>query len=163
MNILTNLAYHKRKISVFGGQQLRPNLHIDDMSDCYLMLLQAPTEIINGQIYNVGFENHSVLDIAKMVKAEIGDDVQLEVSPTDDNRSYHVSSEKIKITLSNIYNQSFNNFNNEQLKAELKVLYAVYTRNFIWKNSWDIFFDSKHSLKDLEIWCNDMGNDIFRW
>ena len=99
VNILTNLAYHKRKISVFGGQQLRPNLHIDDMSDCYLMLLQAPTEIINGQIYNVGFENHSVLDIAKMVKAEIGDDVQLEVSPTDDNRSYHVSSEKIKIQL----------------------------------------------------------------
>ena len=76
---------------------------------------------------------------------------------------YIGSSEKIKITLSNIYNQSFNNFNNEQLKAELKVLYAVYTRNFIWKNSWDIFFDSKHSLKDLEIWCNDMGNDIFRW
>ena len=99
VNILTNLAYHKRKISVFGGQQLRPNLHINDMSDCYLLLLQAPTEIINGQIYNVGYENHSVLDIAKMVKAEIGDDVQLEVSPTDDNRSYHVSSEKIKTQL----------------------------------------------------------------
>ena len=63
------------------------------------MLLQAPTEIINGQIYNVGFENHSVLDIAKMVKAEIGDDVQLEVSPTDDNRSYHVSSKKLKSNL----------------------------------------------------------------
>tara|TARA_Y100001933_G_scaffold261433_1_gene316149 strand:+ start:767 stop:1408 length:642 start_codon:yes stop_codon:yes gene_type:complete len=76
---------------------------------------------------------------------------------------YIGSSERIKISLSNIYNQSFNNLNNEQLKAELKVLYSVYTRNFIWKNSWDIFFDSKHSLKDLEIWCNDMGNDIFRW
>ena len=76
---------------------------------------------------------------------------------------YIGSSEKIKISLSNIYNQSFSNFNNEQLKAELKVLYAVYTRNFIWKNSWDIFFDSKHCLKDLEFWCNKMGNDIFRW
>ena len=64
-----------------------------------LKKIEKEVEIINGQIYNVGFENHSVLDIAKMVKAEIGDDVQLEVSPTDDNRSYHVSSEKIKIQL----------------------------------------------------------------
>ena len=76
---------------------------------------------------------------------------------------YIGSAEKIKISLSSIYNQSFSNHSNEQLKAELKVLYSVYIRNFIWKNSWDIFFDSKHSLKDLEGWSNEMGNDIFRW
>ncbi|MDA8675839.1 SDR family oxidoreductase [Alphaproteobacteria bacterium] len=96
VNILTNLAYHKRKISVFGGDQLRPNIHIQDMVDVYLLLLEAPKEKIAGKIYNAGYENHSVLEIATMVKDAIGDDVELVVTPTDDNRSYHVSSQKIK-------------------------------------------------------------------
>lgn len=95
VNILTNLAYHKRKISIFGGDQLRPNIHISDMVEAYIVMLEAPKELIAGKIYNAGYENHSVREIAEMVKVEIGDDVELEVVPTDDNRSYHVSSEKI--------------------------------------------------------------------
>ncbi len=96
VNILTNLAFHNRKITVFGGSQLRPNIHIQDMVDVYLMLLDAPTEKIAGQIFNAGYENHSVLQLAKMVQSVVGDDVVLISTPTDDNRSYHVSSEKIK-------------------------------------------------------------------
>lgn len=96
VNILTNLAYHKRKISVFGGDQLRPNIHIQDMVDVYLLLLKVPKEKIASKIFNVGYENYSVLEIAKIVKDAIGDDVELIVTPTNDNRSYHVSSEKIK-------------------------------------------------------------------
>ena len=42
VNIITNLAYHKREISVFGGDQLRPNIHIADMAEAYMVLLQAP-------------------------------------------------------------------------------------------------------------------------
>lgn len=96
VNILTNLAFHNRKITVFGGSQLRPNIHIQDMVDVYLMLLDAPTEKIAGQIFNAGCENHSVLELAKMVQSVVGDDVVLVSTPTDDNRSYHVSSEKIR-------------------------------------------------------------------
>ena len=96
VNILTNLAFHNRKITVFGGSQLRPNIHIQDMVDVYLMLLDAPTEKIAGQIFNAGYENHSVLELAKMVQSVVGDDVVLVATPTDDNRSYHVSSEKIR-------------------------------------------------------------------
>ena len=96
VNILTNLAFHNRKITVFGGSQLRPNIHIQDMVDVYLMLLDAPTEKIAGQIFNAGYENHSVLELAKMVQSVVGDDVVLVSTPTDDNRSYHVSSEKIR-------------------------------------------------------------------
>jgi nucleoside-diphosphate-sugar epimerase len=99
VNILTNLAFHNRKISIYGGAQLRPNIHIRDMVDAYLALLTAPKEIVAGKIYNAGYENHSVQEIANMVKHVIGDDVSLEVVPTDDNRSYHVSSQKIKIEL----------------------------------------------------------------
>jgi nucleoside-diphosphate-sugar epimerase len=96
VNILTNLAFHKRKISVFGGEQLRPNIHISDMVDAYINLLSAPKNIVNGEIYNVGFENHSVLEIASIVKKCIGQDVVLQTIPTNDHRSYHISSDKIK-------------------------------------------------------------------
>ena len=96
VNILTNLAYHNRKISVFGGEQLRPNINIKDMVNAYMLLVEAPAQKIAGKIYNAGYENHSVIEIANIVKNAIGNDVELEVTPTDDNRSYHVSSKKIK-------------------------------------------------------------------
>lgn len=96
VNILTNLAYHKREITVFGGSQLRPNIHIADMVQAYVSLLQAPTEKIDGQIFNAGYENQSVGELAEIVKDVIGEDVKLKVTPTDDNRSYHISSEKIR-------------------------------------------------------------------
>ena len=95
VNILTNLAYHKREISVFGGAQLRPNIHIADMVEIYVVLLNAPKEKIAGEIFNGGYENYSVLQLAEAVRNVIGEDVVLKTTPTDDNRSYHVSSKKI--------------------------------------------------------------------
>ena len=95
VNILTNLAYHKREISVFGGSQLRPNIHIADMVEIYMELMKAPKEKIAGEIFNGGYENYSVLQLAETVRDEIGEDVTLKTTPTDDNRSYHVSSKKI--------------------------------------------------------------------
>ncbi len=95
VNILTNLAYNKREITVFGGDQLRPNIHIFDMLRSYKYLIEAPKDLVSGEIFNVGYENQSVLSLANMVKKNIGDDVKLNLVPTDDNRSYHISSEKI--------------------------------------------------------------------
>ncbi len=96
VNILTNFAINKGYITVFGGNQLRPNIHIDDMTDAYLLLLEAPDEAVDGKIFNAGYENHSIMDIANMVKNVVGRDVEIKVEPTNDNRSYRVSSEKIK-------------------------------------------------------------------
>ena len=96
VNILTNLAYHQREITVFGGAQRRPNLHIDDMTDLYVSALQWPAEKIDGQIFNAGWQNLSIREIAEMVRREVGDDVRIVTSPTNDLRSYHISSEKIK-------------------------------------------------------------------
>ena len=96
VNILTNLAYHKRKITVFGGDQLRPNIHIKDMLRAYETILEAKSSDINGEIFNAGWENRSVNEIAHTVKNSIGEDVEIIKSKTDDNRSYHISSEKIK-------------------------------------------------------------------
>jgi nucleoside-diphosphate-sugar epimerase len=96
VNILTNHAVNNRKIKVFGGSQLRPNLHIEDMTDLYLQCLAAPDEQIDGRIWNAGYENHTVRQLADTVREVVGGPIGLEVLPTDDNRSYHVSSEKIR-------------------------------------------------------------------
>ena len=95
VNILTNLAYHKREITVFGGKQLRPNIHIADMVEAYLVLLNAPSEKIAGQIFNAGYENQPVVELAQTIKEVVGNDVRLVRTPTDDNRSYHISSKRI--------------------------------------------------------------------
>lgn len=99
VNILSNLAYHNRKISVFGGKQLRPNIHISDMVDAYVALLDAPDEKIAGQIFNAGYENQSVEELAVLVREVMGEDVELIQTPTDDNRSYHISSARIRDVL----------------------------------------------------------------
>tara|TARA_B110000967_G_C18898637_1_gene572773 strand:- start:4853 stop:5833 length:981 start_codon:yes stop_codon:yes gene_type:complete len=96
VNILTNHAFYNREIKVFGGDQLRPNVHIDDMVESYLAVINADPKKINGEIFNVGFKNQSVNELAHDVKEVIGADVKIINSRSDDNRSYHVSSEKIK-------------------------------------------------------------------
>ncbi len=99
VNILTNLAYHKREISVFGGNQLRPNIHINDMVEAYVILLTRPKELIAGKVFNAGYENQTVRELAETVKDVVGKDVKLNTVPTDDNRSYHISSQKIRAEL----------------------------------------------------------------
>ena len=96
VNILTNLAYHKREITVFGGDQLRPNIHIEDMVRAYLAVLEAPPELVAGKIYNAGYENQTVNELAETVQSVVGEDVRLIKTPTDDNRSYHISSQLIE-------------------------------------------------------------------
>ena len=96
VNILTMHALTKGKITVFGGNQKRPNIHIGDITDYYVKLLEIPSEKIARKTFNAGYENFTVMEIAKMVKEIIGKNVTIEVTPTDDNRSYHISSAKIE-------------------------------------------------------------------
>jgi nucleoside-diphosphate-sugar epimerase len=96
VNILTNLAINNGRITVFGGAQLRPNLHVDDMTDLYVMLVEAPDAAVDGKVWNAGYHNLKVMEIAEKVREEIGPRVEIVVTPTDDHRSYHVSSERIR-------------------------------------------------------------------
>lgn len=105
VNILTNHAVNKRLITVFGGSQRRPNIHIDDVCDLYTQLLEIPDAKIAGQIFNAGTQNQSVADLSERVRRtvtrempELGE-IALTTSPTNDLRSYHISSEKIKRVL----------------------------------------------------------------
>lgn len=95
VNILTNSAFNKGKVKVIGGNQLRPNIHMKDMVRLYELLLEVPLEKINTMIYNAGYENLTVMQIAQLVQKVVGK-VAIEVEPTDDHRSYHVCSDKIK-------------------------------------------------------------------
>lgn len=96
VNILTMHAYFNKKIKVFGGAQLRPNIHIGDMVNAYLCCLTADRDKVNGQIFNAGYQNLSISEIAQLVTQAFDEKIAVEVVPTDDNRSYHISSEKIK-------------------------------------------------------------------
>jgi nucleoside-diphosphate-sugar epimerase len=96
VNILTNLAINNGRITVFGGNQLRPNIHVDDMTDLYRQLLEASDAAVDGKIWNAGYHNLKVMEIAERVREEIGPGVEIVVTPTDDHRSYHVSSQRIR-------------------------------------------------------------------
>jgi nucleoside-diphosphate-sugar epimerase len=93
VNLLTMQALAKGKITVFGGDQVRPNIHIEDITDLYLHLIDHPE--IAG-IYNAGFENISIMDIAKLIAKYIP--VDIDVTPSNDPRSYRINSDKLLST-----------------------------------------------------------------
>jgi len=101
VNILTNHAVNKGVITIFGGAQQRPNVHIEDVTDLYVELLEIPKEKIAGEAFNAGYENHTVAQLAEFVKKVVEDEfpekapIELKTTTSDDNRSYHVSSRKI--------------------------------------------------------------------
>lgn len=105
VNILTNLAVNKGQITVFGGSQKRPNIHIDDISELYVELLETPADMIAGDTFNAAYQNYTVAEIAQMVKAVVEREmpergpIEVLTSPSNDLRSYHVSAQKIKATL----------------------------------------------------------------
>jgi len=97
VNILASAAILNKNIIVNGGDQFRSNLHINDMTNLYVDLLSVPKEKIGGEIFNCGGENCTVLEIAKTIKKSLGGDVGIEIRPpTQDSRSYRISSEKLR-------------------------------------------------------------------
>lgn len=95
VNILTNHAVNKGKITVFGGTQLRPNFHVRDCAELYVKCLALPAKLIDGKVFNAGYQNLALGEIAEKVREVVGNNVEIETTPTNDNRSYHISSEKI--------------------------------------------------------------------
>lgn len=96
VNILTAAAWHDGRIRIFGGDQMRPNIHIADMVAVYLDLLVQPDELVDGEIFNAGNENLTVRELADVVRRNVDPSIEFEVVPTNDNRSYRVSDEKLR-------------------------------------------------------------------
>lgn len=96
VNILTNLAVNRGEITVYGGAQERPNIHIGDVTDLYVKMLEYLDRRIAGKIFNAGSENLTIAEIARKVKKIVGGDVKIKRTKAVDLRSYRVSSDKIK-------------------------------------------------------------------
>jgi nucleoside-diphosphate-sugar epimerase len=105
VNILTNHAVNAGKITVFGGSQLRPNLHVQDYCDAVQLFLCVPADKVQNETFNVGYQNLSLMEIAELVRRVVGEEmpdrkkVDIVTTPTDDIRSYHINSDKIKRVL----------------------------------------------------------------
>jgi nucleoside-diphosphate-sugar epimerase len=101
VNILTNHAVNRGLITVFGGSQRRPNIHVEDIAELYVRLLEYPDHLIAGEVFNAGYQNHTVAELAHMVKKVVEEEmperapITITASPTNDVRSYHVCSRKI--------------------------------------------------------------------
>tara|TARA_A100001011_G_scaffold400825_1_gene519444 strand:- start:4554 stop:5555 length:1002 start_codon:yes stop_codon:yes gene_type:complete len=110
VNILTNLAIRNKKITVFGGEQRRPNLNIKDMCRLYELLLTVEDDLIEKEIFNVGYQNNTIMNLANIVKSRVQlnmkiQNIEIEVTESNDKRSYHINSDKIlnKIGFKPIY------------------------------------------------------------
>jgi nucleoside-diphosphate-sugar epimerase len=93
VNLLTMQALTEGESTVLGGEQTRPNIHIDDITDLYCFLLNRPEAT---GVYNAGFENISILDIAKIVTRHAN--AKITIRPSNDPRSYRVNSDKLLAT-----------------------------------------------------------------
>ena len=95
VNILTINAINKKNILVYGGEQKRPNIHIDDICNFFIDCININSKKFNDKIYNVGFENLKILEIANKVKKTLNINIPIIIKKTDDIRSYHISSKKV--------------------------------------------------------------------
>jgi nucleoside-diphosphate-sugar epimerase len=148
VNILTNHAVNNGKITVFGGEQMRPNLHILDYCDAVQELLDAPDEKVENETFNVGYQNMSILDIALLVKRVVErefperGEIGIVKTPSDDKRSYHINSDKIRRVLGYIPKHTI-----EQAVSDL--CRAFKDRRFRNSMSDDIYFNVRR-MKNLQ-------------
>ena len=149
VNILTHHAIKKNKITVFGGEQLRPNLHIEDYCDAICLLINANKEKISNQIFNVGYQNLSINEIAQKVKSVVIEEfpekkeLQIIRTESDDKRSYHINSDKIK----NILNYS----PTRSIEDAIRDLCKEFKKNnFLDSEENDIYYNVKR-IKNLNI------------
>ncbi len=123
VNILTTHAVMNGKIKVFGGKQMRPNINIKDMVNLYLTLLELPDSKIAGRTYNAGYQNYTVAELAEKVREVVSREmperknIAVEVVPSDDIRSYHISSEKIRRELGFVSHYSIEDAVTELVRA----------------------------------------------
>src|SRR3989338_232556 len=122
VNMMTMQALSNSMMTVFGGDQVRPNIHIDDITNLYIFLLENST--IRG-IYNAGFENLSILSIAKLVRKYV--DAEIKITPSNDPRSYRICSDKLlragfkpKKTVENAIQEMVSAYQGKQLHNETR-------------------------------------------
>jgi len=113
------------------------------MTDLYVKSLQWPDDAIDGKIFNAGYENHTVTEIAEMVRNVVGEKVEIVTTPTNDNRSYHISSEKIKRELGFVPQHT--------IEDAVKDLADAFQANLIPNSMTDIRYYNIKTMQDLNL------------
>jgi nucleoside-diphosphate-sugar epimerase len=142
VNILTNHALNKGEITVFGGSQFRPNIHIEDMVDAYILALNAPVEKVNNQIFNVGADNLMLKDIAMEVAENTGVK-KIVYEKTNDLRSYRIDSTKILQELGFVFKRNVG-------MAVSDLVEAFQSNRFVDPMSNPLYFNIKR-MQELEV------------
>jgi len=149
VNTLTFHAIINNKITVWGGQQKRPQIHIDDITDYFIELINIPAEKIGGKIYNAGGQNTTILEIAQSIKEIMGDTVDIiDAPPRDDERTYHVSSKKIA--------EDLNLMPQKTIKDAIKGIIHAYDQG-LWKNPLDSLY---HNVRRMKLLGMDMERNM---
>lgn len=142
VNILTNHAMNRGKITVFGGSQFRPNIHIEDMVDAYVLVLDSPEKKINYQIFNVGADNLSLNEIATEVAKNTGVN-KIYHEATNDLRSYRIDSTKIIQELGFVFKRNVG-------MAVSDLVEAFQSNRFVDPMSNPLYFNIKR-MQELEV------------
>ena len=142
VNILTNHAINKKKITVYGGSQFRPNIHIEDMVNAYILTLSAPEKKVNYQIFNVGAENLSMSAIAEVVSINTGV-TEVNFESTNDLRSYRIDSSKIRNELGFVFQKNVGNAVSDLVNAFHANLFVDSLHN-------PLYFNIKR-MKELDV------------
>ena len=116
VNMLTFQALQNKKITVFGGNQVRPNIHIQDMIRVYEHFLTQAVNLDSGN-YNAGFENMSIIAIAELIASKVPSEIV--VTESNDPRSYRQNSDKLLAT------GFVNNFSVQHAIEEIMKKYSV--------------------------------------
>ena len=143
VNIFTYQAVCEDRVKIFGGKQMRPNIHIQDLTDFYVLLLDA--ENVSGKAFNVSHSNAAVIDLAKLTIATVNNNVPLEVLASQDNRSYHLSSKKAERELGFNPKLSIEN-------AIQSVAVALNDENVISTPSGKLYRNIEYMCKELDTW-----------
>lgn len=144
VNILTINALINKKIKIFGGEQMRPALNIKDMVNFYELMLTAPKNVIDKQAFNVSCENKMIKEIAEMVKDVIGDkEITFEVTTSNDNRSYHVNTDKMKRVLG--FECKFS------LQDAIKSIIEAYNQNLIIDGLNNTLYHNIKRMKEINL------------
>lgn len=99
INYLTQKAMLEKKISIFGGDQWRPLLHVADAARAFQVAMESPLEKVDKQIFNVGLANLQIKEIGDIIQKNIPEAEVLTLDKFDDKRSYNVSFEKMRTIL----------------------------------------------------------------
>jgi nucleoside-diphosphate-sugar epimerase len=143
VNTLTAVALNNKQLTVWGGKQMRPQIHIDDITDFFVTLISIPSEKINGRIFNAAGNNTAVMQIAETIKKVLNNDLELiNAPPREDERSYHVNSDLIK--------KELNLFPKKTIENAVEDIVKAYNEKK-WANYLDPLYNNVKQIKERKL------------